>query len=224
MPNEDGCPYCKSPLALRTDGRPGLYYRCGVSSIADGSPPTTWCIDRQIQNVTKEVADLYELLAAQSELRIANVKLTRESPLGAWTARIRGEDRRFGSVKEAIEAAREPLLETSGRPHKFHSCNEPNCTVCNGGLLHCDTCGASEGELPTECPNMRMTVAELRAVYGKELDFTDGRWLARCEPMVLTADQEREIRGNGQRADDAGRLLKELDATRVQLVLARNMP
>lgn len=214
MTNEDRCPRCKSPLSRRK-----THYECGVSADReDSGTETVWCMNQQIQNLLREVSDLHELLAAQPELRINGVKLARDIETGKWPA----IGRLFDSVKEAIEATRAPLLETRGRPHKFHSCDELSCTVCNGGLLTCDVCGASEGELPTECPGVCMDLTELRAVYAKQLNFIGGKWVANGEPLVLSADQEREIRGSGQRADDAGRLLAELDATRVQLALARN--
>ncbi len=48
--------------------------------------------------------------------------------------------------------------------HKLHTCNNPCCNVCEGGLSSCDVCGGAEIDLPRVCPGRRMTEGEREAV------------------------------------------------------------
>jgi len=62
--------------------------------------------------------------------------------------------------------------------HVFHKCNDPNCSVCNGGLAYCDVCGGAENSLPNACPGYRMDDHEQALVASGNLNFvlssTDG--------------------------------------------------
>lgn len=60
-------------------------------------------------------------------------------------------------------------IEESG--HKLHKCNEPTCTVCNGGLSLCETCGGAEASLPNACPGRKMSSIEQNMVQSRELNF-----------------------------------------------------
>lgn len=54
----------------------------------------------------------------------------------------------------------------------------PNCRRClidscpNQVLFTCSTCGATEAQLPTDCPGRKMTQSERQAVLDLELDYT----------------------------------------------------
>lgn len=45
------------------------------------------------------------------------------------------------------------------------------------GLVQCKVCGAAEGELPTECPNRKMTIEECADVMSGDKDFIAGVWI-----------------------------------------------
>lgn len=55
------------------------------------------------------------------------------------------------------------------------------CPICAGGLFVCTTCGAAEGELPTDCPGYKLHHAELKAIYNEHLDYVAGAWVCVSE-------------------------------------------
>lgn len=57
------------------------------------------------------------------------------------------------------------------------NCQEPHCSVCNGGIAICKVCGGVEGCLPTECPGERMSNDLSDQVYAGEKDFVGGAWV-----------------------------------------------
>jgi len=57
---------------------------------------------------------------------------------------------------------------------KVCNCNRDHCNYCEGGLFTCSVCGASEGELTSECPGRQMTDEELQSAYAGRLDFYKG--------------------------------------------------
>lgn len=65
------------------------------------------------------------------------------------------------------------------RKHVKAKCKTPDCGgTCNQCCLFCCTvCGGAEGSLPFHCPGVRMTVAQMDAVYAGTLDYRNGRWL-----------------------------------------------
>lgn len=74
--------------------------------------------------------------------------------------------------------------------HVLHSCDQPGCFVCDGGLGLCDVCGGAESAIPTECPGTRMTTAQSDAVAAGTLDFRAGLWVD-SSLEGLTALRER---------------------------------
>lgn len=52
------------------------------------------------------------------------------------------------------------------------------CGYCMGGLFTCSTCGASEGELATNCPGYRLHEDERAATMNGHIDFRSGQWIA----------------------------------------------
>lgn len=57
------------------------------------------------------------------------------------------------------------------------NCETPYCFICEGGLALCKHCGGLEGALPTECPGVSMTQAQIDAVYAGKLDYRNGQWM-----------------------------------------------
>lgn len=45
------------------------------------------------------------------------------------------------------------------------------------GLSQCAVCGAAEGEIPTECPGIKMTPAQKDDVMAGRADFRGGVWV-----------------------------------------------
>lgn len=64
---------------------------------------------------------------------------------------------------------RDPAPREDG--HILHACNEPGCTVCEGGLTFCNTCRGTESCLPSMCPQRKMTSLEDEMVTAGMLDF-----------------------------------------------------
>lgn len=61
--------------------------------------------------------------------------------------------------------------------HQLHSCEDPMCQVCIGGLAFCTVCNGGEGSLPTECPGEQMhSLVEDEVMAGK-IDYNYGRWI-----------------------------------------------
>lgn len=58
-------------------------------------------------------------------------------------------------------------------------CDKEFCHYCVGGLFTCTVCGASEGELTTECCGRKMTEEELALAYAGNLDFNANTWWKR---------------------------------------------
>ena len=54
------------------------------------------------------------------------------------------------------------------------------CDKCNsdshGDLFTCVTCGASEGELTTDCPGKLLSYDMKDLCYNGAVDFNDGNW------------------------------------------------
>ena len=84
-------------------------------------------------------------------------------------------------------------------PHVFLDCarkNKPGhadryCPTCDGGLLTCGACGASEGELLVNCPGFPLSAEAREACYkGNVVDLcglrrhfvrsVDGTLVPRC--------------------------------------------
>lgn len=57
-----------------------------------------------------------------------------------------------------------------------HLDGDENCSYCQGSLFTCSVCGASEGELTTDCPGRRTTQEERDAAMAGTLNFRDGEW------------------------------------------------
>ncbi len=52
-------------------------------------------------------------------------------------------------------------------------------------LGHCKVCGGAEASLTTECPGVRITEEQDRAIVAAELDFVGGVW-QRFNPQTIT--------------------------------------
>lgn len=59
---------------------------------------------------------------------------------------------------------------------EHENCRKENCGYCLGGLFTCTVCGASEGELPTDCPGATMSEKQRESVYLGKIDFIKGLW------------------------------------------------
>lgn len=81
------------------------------------------------------------------------------------------------------------LLFSRHRLHSVHSCLDPECRVCLGGLSLCETCSGAEGAMPTDCPQEPMTYRQTQAVYDGEVDFVRGRWVPLHTPTVSGRSQ-----------------------------------
>ena len=57
-------------------------------------------------------------------------------------------------------------------------CGESVCPYCAGGLFNCIRCGAAEGQLPTDCPGVKMTETQKDETFIGALDFKDDRWVS----------------------------------------------
>lgn len=66
------------------------------------------------------------------------------------------------------------------RGHVLHECVDPTeydaCYVCSGGLADCTVCRGAEGAMPTDCPGVALTGAQLDDVYAGKIDFVGGCW------------------------------------------------
>lgn len=75
--------------------------------------------------------------------------------------------------------------------HKLYKCDcgDGECIYCSGGLAHCVTCGGSEGSLPEDCPQVRMTETQGNMVYNGEIDFRRklGGWTSWTRAREMTA-------------------------------------
>lgn len=61
---------------------------------------------------------------------------------------------------------------------KHENCDDSNCPICVGGLVHCSLCGGAEGYLPTDCPGLRMTDEQANDVLNLRKDYVDGQgWI-----------------------------------------------
>lgn len=69
------------------------------------------------------------------------------------------------------------LLFTRHRLHNPHSCTRMECSICEGGLGWCETCGGAEGSLPTDCPQQPMDWDTAQQVYEGLIDHRAGRWV-----------------------------------------------
>lgn len=60
------------------------------------------------------------------------------------------------------------------------------CSLCGGGLFLCSTCGAAEGELPTDCPGERLHEHERAAILSGHIDYVRGRgWISVTTDCLL---------------------------------------
>lgn len=57
------------------------------------------------------------------------------------------------------------------------NCRNETCGYCLGGLFTCAVCGASEGELPTDCPGVKMTTQQLDETYRGLLNYKGTKWV-----------------------------------------------
>lgn len=53
------------------------------------------------------------------------------------------------------------------------------------GLTHCSVCKAVEGELPTHCPNVPLTLEQLTAVNEGRLDYKYGMWIEELTTVII---------------------------------------
>lgn len=51
------------------------------------------------------------------------------------------------------------------------------CYVCE--LFTCTVCGASEGELPTDCPGYELSAGVKENIFKGPLDFVKGHWVTK---------------------------------------------
>ena len=78
-------------------------------------------------------------------------------------------------------------------------CDQPYCSICDGGLSVCTSCGCVEGSLATECPGVQCYAEMGELIYQGRVDFRGGGWVRRnpvtgeWEPFVPTipATEER---------------------------------
>lgn len=56
------------------------------------------------------------------------------------------------------------------------NCERLYCPICIGGLATCTVCGASECELPPECPGVLMTTEQKERVCQGILTYRNGTW------------------------------------------------
>lgn len=57
------------------------------------------------------------------------------------------------------------------------NCTCGTCYTCRHELFTCSVCGASEGELPTDCPGVQMTTDQKEAIFQGDLNYKDGEWI-----------------------------------------------
>lgn len=67
------------------------------------------------------------------------------------------------------------------RQHKLKTsadcgCDNPFCFICEGGLSVCKVCGGAGGDLPSECPGVKMSSTQRDMVYNGLLDYRNGTW------------------------------------------------
>ena len=67
--------------------------------------------------------------------------------------------------------ADDQIVEVAEREHKMHSCDDPECRICNGGLDACEVCGCAEGTLLTFCPGEKVDSAAQDLIYDGILDY-----------------------------------------------------
>lgn len=58
--------------------------------------------------------------------------------------------------------------------HKWHRCESDRCSVCEGRLALCVTCGGAEGSLPTDCPGERLCGQTLDHIQAGVADYRAG--------------------------------------------------
>lgn len=62
------------------------------------------------------------------------------------------------------------------------------------GLYKCTVCESAEGEIPTDCPNRKMTQKEKEDVFKGRLNFRDGKWIKLVErPWMVSLDDSFEV-------------------------------
>lgn len=64
--------------------------------------------------------------------------------------------------------------------HVRRACRDDceGCFICNGGLFQCIVCGGAEGDLSTECPGERTSLAQRDAIMSGAIDFIKGTWIS----------------------------------------------
>lgn len=62
------------------------------------------------------------------------------------------------------------------RVHEYHSCNDHDCYVCNGGLASCTVCHGGEIELALDCPGRPLTDEERKGITDGTLQYYWERW------------------------------------------------
>lgn len=88
-------------------------------------------------------------------------------------------------------------------------CRDETCGYCLGGLFTCEVCGASEGELPKECPGTEMTEKQRRAVMAGHLDFFGGQW--RCQKFHEGGERMFEDDGTMIETDGSRSIFDDID-------------
>lgn len=86
-------------------------------------------------------------------------------------------------------------------------CRREYCGYCEGGLFTCSVCGASEGQLPKECPGVLMTEKQCAEVMAGHIDFRDGAWVSlhtnpNGTPMFAASGTMLDEKGNRSIFDD----------------------
>lgn len=79
--------------------------------------------------------------------------------------------------------------------HIQHSCNEPGCMVCEGGLSDCTVCCGAEAAMPSCCPGAALTYEQMNAIQADRLEFVrwqDGR--GHVVPMAIELSEDGRLR------------------------------
>lgn len=71
------------------------------------------------------------------------------------------------------------------------NCDQPYCAYCQGGLATCVVCGASECELPTTCPGVKLSEDQKQLICNRLADYVNGEWhMLQALPYAYFAAKE----------------------------------